>query len=251
MPKALKILIASIIVLLAILYSFYNQAAAPGAKLTPQKTQETPTPEKSPAPIVVPPAPQPVPTQPSLTEPSSLWMVINKKRPLPASYVPANLRSSGGQQLRNDAANQVESLRAAAQKAGAPLKIISGYRSYATQSSLYNSYVQQDGQAAADTYSARPGHSEHQSGLAADLGNTSGQCDLDICFFNTIGGQWLAAHAHEYGFIIRYLNGKTQVTGYQYEPWHIRYVGTELASKIQASGKTMEEYFSLPAAPSY
>ena len=187
----------------------------------------------------------------STSEPASLWVVVNKKRPLPSSYVPANLSNASGVSMKQDAATATKQLIAGATNGGVSLKAISGYRSYASQQSVYNSYVQSDGQADADTYSARPGHSEHQTGLAADLGNSSGTCDLEICFENTAGGKWLKAHAHEYGFVIRYPKGKTSVTGYQYEPWHIRYVGKELAAELNKSGQTMEEFFGLPAAPGY
>jgi D-alanyl-D-alanine carboxypeptidase len=187
----------------------------------------------------------------SIDGPSSLWTIVNKKRPLAAGYVPGDMASVGGSMLKSDAAAAVNQLIAAAGAQQVPLKVISGYRSYQTQKSVYDSYVQKDGQAAADTYSARPGHSEHQTGLAADLGNSNGNCDLEICFESTPGGKWMAAHAHEYGFIIRYASDKTAITGYQFEPWHIRYVGKDLAAQLHAGGQTMEEFFGLPAAPGY
>lgn len=185
----------------------------------------------------------------SLEDPASLWVVVNKKRPLPSGYTPTGLTSVGGGSLRPEASQAVRQLINDASKSGVRLRVISAYRSFNTQQSLYQSYVRNDGQARADTYSARPGYSEHQTGLAADLGG--GGCDLEICFANTAGGKWLAAHAHEYGFTIRYPQGKTSVTGYQYEPWHIRYVGKELATELKNSGQTMEEFFGLPAAASY
>lgn len=189
-------------------------------------------------------------TKYSLDQPGSLWVVVNKKRPLPAEFVPQLIPASGGK-LQAEAAQALEKLIKAGATAKAPLKIISSYRSYSTQQSLYSSYVQKDGQAAADTYSARPGHSEHQTGMAVDLGNSSGQCDLEICFAKTTGGTWLASNALSYGFIIRYTEDKTAVTGYQYEPWHIRYVGVDLARELTTKKQTMEEFFGLPAAPGY
>jgi D-alanyl-D-alanine carboxypeptidase len=139
---------------------------------------------------------------------------------------------------------------AAAVKDGINLVMISGYRSYAAQVSTYNGYVAKDGKTAADTYSARPGHSEHQTGWAADLGN--GTCDLEICFGDTKSGKWLATHAHEYGFIIRYPLGKEAITGYQYEPWHLRFVGLELSAELFKTGQTMEEFFGVvPAKQPY
>lgn len=188
----------------------------------------------------------------SLEDPNSLWVVANKKRPLPNTFVPQNLTSVGSsQQIQAEAATALNQLMAAAGKNQVNLRPLSGYRSFDTQKNLYTSYVMSDGQANADTYSARAGHSEHQTGLAIDVGNGSGQCDLEICFANTAGGKWVAANAHTYGFIIRYLDGKTSNTGYQYEPWHLRYVGVDLANELYASKQTMEEFFGLPAAPSY
>jgi LAS superfamily LD-carboxypeptidase LdcB len=183
---------------------------------------------------------------------SSLTVVVNKQHPLsPPDYVPANLVGIGnGQFARAEAAQALTSLLAAAQKAGRPMYALSGYRSYSTQAALYNSYVQSDGQAAADTYSARPGHSEHQTGLAIDVGN--GTCNLEICFGATAAGKWLAANAHSYGFVIRYPNGKTSTTGYQYEPWHLRYIGTSVSKDMHTKGiATLEEYFGITGGTSY
>lgn len=188
----------------------------------------------------------------SIDDPSSIWMVVNKQRTLPSTYAPSDLVTvGGGQKMRQEAATAAKELVSAAIKDGVTLKYISGYRSYNYQQSVYSGYVKQSGQASADTFSARPGHSEHQTGLAVDLGNSNGSCDLDACFGTTTGGKWLASNANKFGFIIRYPEGKTGLTGYQYEPWHIRYLGTDLATKVQTSGKTLEQYFGLPAAPDY
>lgn len=188
----------------------------------------------------------------STSDSASIWAIINKGRPLTDGYVPTDLVSTGnGQQLRSVAGTSMKSLVADASKAGVSLKIISGYRSQATQTALYNSYVQKDGVSAADRYSARPRHSEHQTGLSADLGNSNGSCDLDVCFGATPAGKWLASNAHKYGFVIRYQDGKESLTGYQYEPWHVRYVGTDLATEIQKNGQTLEQFFGLPASTSY
>jgi zinc D-Ala-D-Ala carboxypeptidase len=180
---------------------------------------------------------------------SSIYYVVNKKRPLPSNFVPGNLVFIGGERLRSDVADSLNKLLAAAKKEGINLHLLSGYRSYSYQERVYNGYVKTDGQAKADTYSARPGHSEHQTGLAVDLG--SGTCNLQACFGETKGGKWLNEHAHEFGFIIRYQKGKENITGYQYEPWHIRYVGADLASELYQSGQTMERFFGLPAAANY
>lgn len=180
----------------------------------------------------------------SIDTPDSLWVIVNKLRPIVSSYTPNDLATTSiGNLLRADATNALNKLIDSARSNGLQLYIISGYRSYATQQAVYNSYAAKDGQAAADTYSARPGTSEHQTGWAADLGN--GTCDLEICFKNTPAGTWLASHAHEFGFIIRYPEGKQTITGYQYEPWHIRYVGPELAAELHKTAQTMEEFFAV------
>lgn len=195
----------------------------------------------------------------SLDDPASQWVVVNKLRPLsPKEYVPADLIVPSvamrveGAQLQRSAARALESLFAAAEQAGQPLKLSSAYRSYNYQVGLYNGYVKSQGQSAADAVSARPGYSEHQTGLSADVGPLSGKCNVQTCFGDTPAGQWLAANAYKYGFIIRYPEGLTNITGYAYEPWHVRYVGTELAQEMQATGtKTLEEFFGLPPAPNY
>jgi len=190
----------------------------------------------------------------SLNVSSSLWVVVNKGRVLPSNYVPAGLRvfGSSGMNLGAEAANALQQLFNGATNAGLDLMLSSGYRSYNTQVGLYNSYVASYGQASADTFSAKAGHSEHQTGLAADLAPTSRQCELDVCFGNLPEGKWLAANAYKYGFIIRYPADKTQITGYQYEPWHVRYVGTNLSNEMHKTGiTTLEEFFGLPAYTSY
>lgn len=191
-------------------------------------------------------------TKYSYDDPASIWVVSNKQRPLnPKNYAPADLVAvGGGQQLRKEAADNLKALMAAAKAANLTLNPLSGYRSYTTQVSVYNNEVKTYGQAVADTQSARPGTSEHQTGLAIDVGG--GGCGIEDCFGDTKEGKWLAANAHGYGFIIRYLDGKQSITGYRYEPWHIRYVGVELATEIQQKGAlTLEEFFGLPAAPNY
>lgn len=182
--------------------------------------------------------------QHSLTAPESKWVIINKINALPAGYEPEDLRSVGGnERLRAEAASALETLLAAASARGTALYVISGYRSYTTQVATYDGYVRADGQTQADTYSARPGHSEHQTGWVVDVGN--GTCDLQTCFGDTLAGRWLADHAHEYGFTIRYMRGKEAVTGYQYEPWHLRYVGVALATELHKNAQTMEEFFGV------
>lgn len=192
---------------------------------------------------------------------SSLWTVVNKGRILPSNYIPAGLtipsvplRTSPADtemHVRPETAAALEKMFAAAKKEGINLMLSSGYRSYAEQVSLYGRYAAQSGVQAADTFSARAGHSEHQTGLAVDIEPASGRCELDQCFADTPEGKWLAANAYSYGFIIRYPKGAQQFTGYEYEPWHARYVGLDLAKQIQSSSQTLEQFFGLPNYTDY
>ncbi|MFJ6002711.1 D-alanyl-D-alanine carboxypeptidase family protein [Arthrobacter sp. NPDC092385] len=184
---------------------------------------------------------------------ASSVVVVNKRRPLnPARYIPGPLVGVEGPLLRSDAAQQFSRLLADARAGGIAMVPISGYRSYDTQASLYASYVNRYGQATADLISARPGYSEHQTGLAVDIGISDGTCSLQECFAGTPAGAWAAGNAWRYGFVIRYPQGQTPVTGYAYEPWHLRYVGATIASEMRVHGvPTLEHYMNLPAAPSY
>lgn len=173
-------------------------------------------------------------------------IVINKKHALPPEYVP-DLIAWNGVRLRGDAMEAYKKLISSAQDDGVYLSPISSYRSYQDQEKLFNNYVKQDGQAKAETYSARPGHSEHQLGLAIDIGLPSGRCNLMTCMAETKEGQWLSGNAHKYGFIIRYPEGKEAETGYQYEPWHIRYVGASVAKGVYDSGYTLDAFFGITA----
>lgn len=191
----------------------------------------------------------------SVDAPGSIWWIVNKKRPLPDNYTPKELvvpsvslrlaKNSEQMQIDKQVAPYVEKLFTAANTAGHPLVFASGYRSAAYQKQLYDSYVANDGQASADKFSARPGTSEHQTGFAFDVCPAVVTCDLVQSFGSTQDGIWLANHAQEFGFIIRYIKGKESVTGYEYEPWHLRYVGTDLAQRLHATGQTMEEFFGI------
>ena len=126
----------------------------------------------------------------------------------------------------------------------------SAYRSYDYQVGLFQAQVARFGEERAEVQVARPGYSEHQTGLAADVGG--GGCDIESCFGTTAEGQWVAANGPRFGFLIRYPDGRQDVTGFKYEPWHVRYVGVALATEMQRTGvPTMEEFFGLPAAPGY
>lgn len=197
----------------------------------------------------------------STSDPTSIWIVVNKSRPLPDHFAPADLvvpdvplrldKSSDEMKTRSVAAQPLKNLIDDAKAIGYNLMLDSGYRSQDMQDGLYNYYVSQKGQQAADTDSARPRYSEHQTGLAVDLGRSDHQCDAQQCFADTPEAVWLADNAYKYGFIVRYPAKKTNVTGYEYEPWHLRFVGPELAAELHQTGKTMEELFNLPASPDY
>lgn len=215
---------------------------------TPEVVPET-TPPVADTPKPTPPVVEPESQWPvtySSAEASSITVVVNKKHRLPSSYVPDLTEVTGGQ-LRPEAAQAMTSLLFKANEAGVGMKIISSYRSYNTQVSTYQKWVNLQGQAEADRGSARPGHSEHQTGLAADLGNPDGSCNLLACFGTGAQGIWLANNAHTFGFIIRYPDGKESLTGYQYEPWHVRYVGVDTATAIYQSGLTMDQYYGVEA----
>lgn len=158
-------------------------------------------------------------------------LIANKKYPLPKDYSPGK--------LDNAVQTAFAEMQKAASKEGLNLYIVSGYRSYDYQGQLYRNYCNRDGRAAADRYSARPGYSEHQTGLAFDVNSTSNSSA------ETPWAKWIAAHAQEYGFIVRYPKGKESITGYQYEPWHLRYLGKELAKAVYDSGLCLEEYLGI------
>lgn len=186
-----------------------------------------------------------------LTDASSMLALINPTTKLsPENYTPTKLVSVGetGLQLRGEAAQAVEDLLADARAAGHSIKLLSAYRSYERQAALFNQYQSKYGTAYAERISARPGTSEHQLGLAADLGYTNSQAELKAAFGQTPAGIWIAKHAVDYGLIVRYPDGKEEITGYKYEPWHVRYIGKEHAKALAASGaETYEEYVSMLA----
>lgn len=194
-------------------------------------------------------------TKYSIDEPGSIWWVVNKTRPLPEGYVTSDLVVPAVKLRLSPDAEQMQFSKTAepaliemfnaASKDGIALVFGSGYRSYSLQKQFYDSYVAQDGQEAADRYSAKPGTSEHQTGLTFDVVANNGKCHLEICFEDTPEGQWVKENSYKYGFIVRYLDGKELITGYQYEPWHLRFVGKELATELNKTGQTMEEFFSL------
>jgi len=195
-----------------------------------------------------------------LDDPARSWVVVDKSRPLvPIDYrpaalaVPAGVRVLDGGELRQDAAAAMAAMVESARVAGAgEIGVGSAFRSYETQVETYSSHVARRGEEGADLVSARPGYSEHQTGLAADVvpcGETCGTIDELAA---SPQGAWVAEHAWEYGWIVRYPDGGTDVTGYLPEPWHLRYIGVDLAREYHDGGwRTLEEFFGLPPAPHY
>jgi len=162
-----------------------------------------------------------------------------------------DIPNRNGQPMRAEAARALEKMHAAATADGAPFVIGSAYRSYAKQAGLFDSYVKRDGVAAAETYSARPGYSEHQTGLVADIDDNGG-CYLETCFGETAAGKWVRENGYRYGFIVRYERDQQATVGYIYEPWHLRYVGVKVATDMHDRGiLNLEDYFGLPAAATY
>lgn len=157
-------------------------------------------------------------------------LLVNKTHPVPSSYAPGENKEARQAltALQNDAKNH-----------GYYLPLLSGYRSYSYQKTLYQNYVNRDGEEKANTYSAKPGQSEHQTGLAFDIG------ELNSSFGRTPAGIWLRENAHRYGFIIRYPEGKEAITGYAYEPWHVRYINVQVATEIYQRNITLEEYLQV------
>ncbi len=173
-------------------------------------------------------------------------LIANKTYSLPETFVPTNpevpvTEDRSTTSLDKDLMQAWRSLQSAASAKGLNIYISSGYRSYSYQVKVYNTYVAKDGKALADTYSSRPGNSEHQTGLCFDLNS------IDDSFADTKEGKWVNDNCYKYGFCIRFPDGKDAYTGYQYESWHLRYVGVELATKLYNNGDwlSLEEYFGI------
>jgi len=181
----------------------------------------------------------------------SLWRIASRLRPLgDQGYRPAvefakvaswSEKSHDERSVRPELQLPLQDMFVAAKTSGHDLMIGSGFRSAQLQATYYNNFVSTRGQDYADKVSARPGTSEHQLGLAVDLSYVDRRCYLSSCFADTPAGKWLAENAHEYGFILRYPKNKTDMTGYQFEPWHFRFVGKDLASALYQSGLTLDE----------
>ena len=206
---------------------------------------------------------EPIPIEPpteETTEPASVFdrndpnlVLVNKESVVDESYEPEELvyidesmraadRAPQYQRMQPEAALAFEALVNGAAEDGLTIKVTTAYRPYSYQADLYNYYLAVKGEEWTKQYSAPPGTSEHQTGLAADVSCPSINYELDVSFGETAEGAWLEQHAHEYGYILRYQEGMEAVTGYSYEPWHIRYVGTEAAEVITEKGITLEEF---------
>ncbi len=199
----------------------------------------------------------------SIDQASSSWVVVNKLRPLsPANYAPAklsrlpstaSLNNQKGIRLATVAAYAVREMAKEMSLLGVgKLKLNSGYRSFEYQQQLFKAKIAQYGKAGALLRSAKAGFSEHQTGLAVDVSVPAQGCEVQKCFGETKAGIWIAENAWRFGFIVRYEKDQTEITGYTYEPWHLRFVGKELAAQYKAEeAKTLEEFFGLPAARYY
>ncbi|HEY5231677.1 MAG TPA: M15 family metallopeptidase [Galbitalea sp.] len=224
-----------------------SQAAAKhtSAPTTSAKPSATPTPTPTPTPTFDK-------TQFSTTDPSSDWVVVDKQHPLnPLNYAPPlaplNLPGYKGEMRPEAAAALQEMFADYHTQSGSQLTVVSPYRSYPSQVSVYNGWVSRLGQAQADRQSARPGYSEHQTGLAVDIDTADSEA-----FGATPAGVWLAQNSWKYGFVVRYQLGQEAITGYEYEPWHFRYVGIPLATELQKEGfPSLETFFGYPPAPNY
>jgi len=213
-----------------------NPGSTPGTTATPE-----PTGSQSPG-----------PTDPPTGE-VTLLQLVDKQHALPSDYVPPDLAGipganlvpgQGGLQLRSGARDALLSMLSAASADGQDIRVSSAYRSYATQQSTFQYWVDQLGYDEAVRVSAMPGHSEHQLGTTVDLASAEVSWALTEGFGNTQAGQWLMNHAYEYGFALSYPEGKEHITGYAYEPWHWRYIGEDAAAGWYNSGLTLNQYLA-------
>lgn len=213
------------------------------------RTVPSPVPAPAEGPVDAPPPATGLDlTEHSPSDPDSPWVVVNKRRPLdPIDYEP-DLTVVRGYLVRTDAAPDLAALLDAADADGVRLTLRSAYRGYPKQVEVYEGWVAQLGAEQADEVSARPGHSEHQTGLGVDVGGTTRpECDFEACFGETVEGRWVADHAAEFGLLVRYTRQNSAGTGYAPEPWHLRWVGRELAAHMRATGvTTLEEVFDVP-----
>ena len=232
----------------------FGSPTASGAPAVPGDPTPAPTPASTPT---------PTPTFDkgafSTDDPASIWVVVNKPRPLtPVTHMPADLVypavvNVNGQPMRAPvAAALIAMLAAGKAEGGLDFSVQSAFRSFESQSRVYADDVARHGAAYADTDTARPGHSEHQTGLAVDISAVPAVCSLEACFGDTPQGRWLAANAWRFGFLLRYPADKVAVTGFTFEPWHFRFVGVQLSTELHRTGiSTLEEFFGVPGGQLY
>jgi D-alanyl-D-alanine carboxypeptidase len=247
------------IVTVIVVFSMLGQGGKVDDAASPSpSTSRTPSSTPTPSPTTTPTPTPEVPIA-DIDTASSLTVVVNKHRPLnPVDYypdvVPVPVPYVNQPFLRQEAADAVVQMFAAiTAETGLELQAQSAFRSYDTQVSVYQGWVDSLGQDAADLTSARPGYSEHQTGLAIDVNALPDQgCALEPCWAGTPHAQWVVANAWRFGFIVRYQDGQTPITGYEYEPYHLRYVGLDIAKDMHDRGiLSLEEYFGLDPAPDY
>lgn len=196
---------------------------------------------------------EPTPLPNELIDPASITVFIDKTHSLPADYVPESLvtpyinSTSDVIQVNEKAADALKSMAAAASDSGVTLYLTAGYISYETQDDYFNDRAGMVGEAEANKTIAKAGFSEHQTGLAFDFSDEPSGTNTTVAFADTDAGKWLIEHAWEYGFIMRYPEGKEAVTGYTYQPWHYRYIGKDVAKAIHEAGEnyTLEEYYKI------
>lgn len=189
------------------------------------------------------------------TRPDSYTVLVNRDYPISKDYVPDDLvvpkvpfsfyGTYEKSYVRKRAARALENLFSGASEDGYTLKVVSAYRSYERQTQIYNNNVKTRGEDKTNKVSAMPGSSEHQTGLAIDVSADSVGCTIEESFARSAEGKWLKKNCYKYGFIIRYPKNKSKITGYSYEPWHIRYVGKNLAKYLKKNKLTLEEYYKL------
>lgn len=194
---------------------------------------------------------------PSLFVENAPWMYVRQSNPLSSTYTPQELvpltvptgYSDEPMQLRKDVLSRLRELFDAATTSGYELMVSSAYRSIEEQQSLYDEFVATRGEALASQYVLLPGASEHHTGYAVDLTDASAQCrvDIDQCNLSPATAEWIATHAPDYGFIVRYPSGKKDITGIAHEPWHLRYVGKVLARQLTDNDLTLDEFILLAA----
>ncbi|WP_240183631.1 M15 family metallopeptidase [Leifsonia aquatica] len=256
---------AALAMLLALGGCAADPSAEAGGRPTHRPHTDAPGAGARPHPRPTPSAP-PTPTSvgfdataQSFDDPASTWVVVNKSRVLdPVAFAPPELvypdvTYVNRQPMRPEVADALVAMfHAGKQEAGLDFSVQSAYRSFDSQTRVYDDDVARNGQAYADTDTARPGHSEHQTGLAVDISAVPAKCSLAACFADTPQGTWLAANAWRFGFLLRYPADKVPVTGFTFEPWHFRFIGVPLAAHLHATGvTTLEEFFHCAGGTEY